>query len=32
MSGKRIRWWPSIDTMVIIVSLAVIGVGIWIMY
>ena len=24
--------WPSIDTLVIIVSLTVIGVGIWIMY
>jgi hypothetical protein len=32
MSWKRVRWWPSIDTMMIIVSLAVIGVGIWIMY
>jgi hypothetical protein len=24
--------WPSTDTLVIIVSLAVIGVGIWVMY
>ena len=30
MHEKRTRWRPSIDTLVIILSLAVIGVGIWI--
>ena len=31
MHEKRIYWWPSIDTLVIIISLLIIGVGIWVM-
>ena len=31
MDEKRIRRWPSIDMLVIIISLLVIGVGIWVM-
>ena len=31
MNEKRRYWWPSIDTLVIIISLLVIGVGIWVM-
>jgi hypothetical protein len=30
--AKRMHWWPSIDMLVIIISLMVIGVGIWIAY
>jgi hypothetical protein len=26
---KRTHWWPSIETLVIILSLTVIGLGIW---
>ena len=29
MHEKRIYWWPSIDILVIIISLLIIGVGIW---
>jgi hypothetical protein len=32
MDEQRIRWWPSIDTTVIVVSLTVIMVGIWIAF
>ena len=31
MDKKRTRWWPSIDTLVIILSLTVICFGIWLM-
>jgi hypothetical protein len=31
MDEKRTHWWPSIDTLVIIVSLTVICFGIWMM-
>jgi len=29
MNEQRTHWWPSIDTLVIILSLTVIGLGIW---
>jgi hypothetical protein len=32
MDEKRIRWWPSIDMLVIIISLIVILTGLWIAY
>jgi hypothetical protein len=32
MDEKRIRWWPSIDMVVIIISLMAILTGIWIAY
>jgi hypothetical protein len=32
MDEQRISWWPSIDTAVIVVSLTVIGAGIWIAF
>jgi len=31
MNEKRIHWWPSIDMLVIILSLTVICFGIWMM-
>ena len=31
MNEQRTHWWPSIDTLVIILSLTVIGFGIWLM-
>ena len=31
MNEKRIHWWPSIDMLVIILSLTAIVVGIWMM-
>jgi hypothetical protein len=32
MDEKRMRWWPSIDATVIVVSLTAIVVGIWIAF
>jgi hypothetical protein len=31
MNEQRTHWWPSIDTLVIILSLTVICFGIWLM-
>ena len=31
MNEQRTHWWPSIDTLVIILSLTVICFGIWVM-
>ena len=31
MNQQRTHWWPSIDTLVIILSLTVICFGIWLM-
>ena len=31
MNEQRTHWWPSIDTLVIILSLTVIILGIWMM-
>ncbi len=30
MDEKRTHWWPSIDTMLIVISLTVILLGVWI--
>jgi hypothetical protein len=31
MNEQRTHWWPSIDTLVIILSLTVICFGVWLM-